>query len=554
MRLRYVPTTLLIALVASACEPRVATRGAGDRAPGWCPDGSKPMFDVPADLPPAGYDTEIHLRASLGCNAARGGRFEWRVAEGGLRVFRVDEDHLGVVARTEPLAIAAPPWGIVPRSPRTRGAATIEVTWTGRDGTTLRRSVRVSAIARATGIPSIARGQEVLLGGRGWTLLLASPKEATAVLAPAGPDLFRFRSDGIGEFVLRDGAGRVLSIRSGTHERVPLDCGRSECHSRAAEDVQTSPMTHVLHNGLEGEYGADYSPSCALSCHAVGEPGLPDDGFAAVQSALGFAFPTPHAGAWAELPRALRRLGGVGCTSCHGPAAIPEPTARFAVLRADVCATCHDAPPRYAHVANWRESLMARADADPEAARTPACQRCHTTAGFLRTLSSAQREDAPANVGPVGIACAACHAPHAAAHTGSLLREVSVPAEFGALEARSRICVPCHLGGAATVWAGTAEAPSPHASLGCVACHMPEHKEDALGTSHRFRVDPAVCRTCHAAGDPKFAPRTEPRPEGRPPHASPTARATVEDRAAFVHNANFARRFRCSGWQCILRP
>ena len=34
------------------------------------------------------------------------------------------------------------------------------------------------------------------------------------------------------------------------------------------------------------------------------------------------------------------------------PGALPE--ARWSILRADVCAYCHDAPPRYGHVEGWR--------------------------------------------------------------------------------------------------------------------------------------------------------------------------------------------------------
>ena len=39
-------------------------------------------------------------------------------------------------------------------------------------------------------------------------------------------------------------------------------------------------------------------------------------------------------GSWDDLPRSLRRAGGVGCLSCHGPGAIPEESSRWAILRA----------------------------------------------------------------------------------------------------------------------------------------------------------------------------------------------------------------------------
>ena len=118
------------------------------------------------------------------------------------------------------------------------------------------------------------------------------------------------------------------------------------------------------------------------------------------------------------MPRPLRRLGGVGCLACHGPGALPEASARWRILRADVCATCHDAPPRYGHVAAWRETAMARADCDARAAREPACARCHTTWGFLASAGARAAEVGavdrrpPADVGTLGIACAACHSVH----------------------------------------------------------------------------------------------------------------------------------------------
>jgi hypothetical protein len=54
----------------------------------------------------------------------------------------------------------------------------------------------------------------------------------------------------------------------------------------------------------------------------------------------------------------------------------------WSILRADVCAVCHDAPPRYPKVAAWRASKMARADATP-GTRAEGCRDCHTTWGFL---------------------------------------------------------------------------------------------------------------------------------------------------------------------------
>ena len=121
----------------------------------------------------------------------------------------------------------------------------------------------------------------------------------------------------------------------------------------------------------------------------------------------------------------------------------------------------------------------------------------------------------------------------------------------------------------------------PHATLGCVSCHMAKGQEEAgRGASHRMVAPPTACQPCHA--DP---PREKNAADGRsiaarasdlwralaarggdakpgetsprPPHArlpregvaldprlAPAARSVaivIEDPAAYVHNAPFAR-------------
>ena len=127
-------------------------------------------------------------------------------------------------------------------------------------------------------------------------------------------------------------------------------------------------MTSAFEADLGGRHPLT-SPECAVACHTTGEPGTNDGGFSHVfESSVSPRFRTISA----ELPRALRRLGGVGCLACHGPARVPPDSARWAVLRSDVCATCHDAPPRYGHVAAFATTtwlapiaIRARASAPP---------------------------------------------------------------------------------------------------------------------------------------------------------------------------------------------
>lgn len=451
------------------------------------------------DLTQVGFDAPFTVTLTPGCREALASKVEWSQTAGEPVELRVEQNGFVVRGRTRPLA-APVPWGIVPLSPRTRG----EVELTARSGShTLR--VRVSAAARASGLPSLALSQRVLLGGSGWRVRERA-KDGKAEIQPAG-GLHSFQPDARGRWVLEDGDKRELSLVVGTHSDTLLDCGRSDCHARAAAGVQGSRMTHVFERGLRGQL-MRYDAGCALPCHTAGEPGLPDGGFTQVMGELG------HSGtfeikpeAWNELPRALRRLGGVTCTACHGPGAIPEPAARWAVLRTDVCATCHDAPPRYGHVAAWSATRMAQADRDQRARREPACRGCHTTAGFLDRIG-ARKDTGPTTPDlELGIGCAACHAPHAEQQDRALLR-VLPALKLPDRAKPSRICVECHSGpdASAATLLYEHDSPGAHADVprGCIGCHSGEPASpEARGKNHSFRSNPARCtQGCHAEGVP----------------------------------------------------
>jgi hypothetical protein len=245
----------------------------------------------------------------------------------------------------------------------------------------------------------------------------------------------------------------------------------------------------------------------------------------------------------------LRRLGGAGCLSCHGPGAVPDPRASWTTLRSDVCAICHDAPPVYRHVAAWRSSASSRADRDPDAASKRACVRCHTTWGFLlaekpkasKPESAASNDHLtfmaslrpPEQAGPIGIACAACHDSHPTVDASgktphALLRKVARPALLPPLPAenarRSEICLPCHtpdltrtaapFASAAALWLGRGgldpatgaalEGPAPLAALdgGCLHCHKGEGLPSTVGGNHTFAARWQDCVECPKE-DPK---------------------------------------------------
>jgi hypothetical protein len=360
-------------------------------------------------------------------------------------------------------------------------------------------------------------------------------------------------------------------------------------------------MTQVLASDLGGCHSLT-DPTCASACHTTGEPGTEDGGFSHVASELELpALPADYD----ELPRALRRLGGVGCLACHGPTKIPEPSQRFALMKSDVCAVCHDAPPRYGHVQALASSRMGHADFSARVRTEAACARCHTAWGAVG------RPAPPNDVAPFGLTCATCHAVHphgthappparaavAPANTpshGGLLRDFPLPPTLphppASFQGVSRVCISCHApssttlrpeASAAAMVAGqgglepetgaplAGAAPHAAAPKGCLGCHDSGPEALVLGKSHGFRASPESCARCHdspPSRDPSIAERArqllvllDPQHSagdvGTPWHATyqlllPTPQRTralrnvllvLEDPAADVHAPGYAR-------------
>lgn len=571
------------------------------RAPGACPlavevsgnetlrEKLSPLFDIPTPGVELGFDAQFEIRAKPNCPEATFGEIEWRQTRGApLRQLRIEDGGRLFAARTarfEDLASSGGlPWGIVPLSPRTRGEAELEARYARHV-----RTIRIAAAARSRGLPNVATGTRLYLSSADFHVV-SRPSQAAANVEHAST-LSWLRPDASGTWVLSDSAGRSLRLVSRRYDETPLDCTRSDCHRAIDASSRGNPMTSILQRGMDSRLGSDY-PACAGGCHALGEPGLDDGGFFAVAGMLGYGAAELHRTDWHELPPSLRRLGGVGCLACHGPGAIPEESARSGILRADVCATCHDAPPEYGHVTAWRTTRMSRADADPRVSDDTACARCHTTWGFL---GSPERRP-PRDIGPVGIACAACHAVHpdsreSASSAGrceeSLARKPAVPTalvgSFSSKADRSRVCLACHTaspgeatpsGTAANLWLGRGgldpatgvalDGPAPLADLegGCIGCHHTGPTEVARGATHAFRAER------NGPGDPKIAERARSIwarlqkshvavAAGREPsHATgskidtstPLGRASwdvalvLEDRAADAHNPAYGKR------------
>jgi hypothetical protein len=489
-----------------------------------------PLFDLGPHVRVVGPARRFEIRPKPHCGEAKRARIDFRVAGGApLDDVRLEDGGRTFSARTRGIdrVRLGSEWGIVPVSANERGVTEIVARIRSVDGWSFERRFEVAALTRASGLPSVALGHGVLLSGSGFRLA-KKPEGSRAELRLLG-DLAELVPDVRGDFALADARGRELVIQGARYDEMPLDCGRSDCHSAIAASVRDSPMTHALSDGPEREHLRN---QCAVTCHATGEPGTGDGGFSHVQEELGLVELPAN---WTDLPRALRRVGGVGCLACHGPTAIPPESARWAVLSSDVCAVCHDAPPRYRHVAAFNTTKMARADRN-ELTREPGCARCHTAWGWL---GEPERRP-PAHVGALGIGCVACHDVHPrpdarAGEPGqkhTLLREIDVsavlPGAPTSATGRSRVCISCHSPGAepfpaasaAAVWAGRGGLdpetgdplawPAPHAKneTGCLHCHAePREGFDpryirALGVSgrggsHAFRATLATCVACH---------------------------------------------------------
>jgi hypothetical protein len=555
-----------------------------------------PWLSFGEPTPELGFGAPFHVVARPGCAAASKTAIEWTQSAGqplaDLRVGRDGHELSATLPSLESVLPRRPAWGIVPVSQRTRGEVELRATWS-QDGQTHSRVVRVAAAARSRGLPNVAVNTRLYVAGDGFHVVSA-PEGSRAGVGDAG-GLSTFTPDRSGVFTLADARGTVLRLFAGRYEETPLDCGRSDCHAAIAHSSRSNPMTTILQRGLDGPFPGDY-PTCALACHAVGEPGIDDGGFSAVAARLHLSPADMRRSGFHDLPPPLRRLGGVGCLACHGPGTVAEPGGRDALLRADVCATCHDAPPRYGHVVAWQSSRMARSDTDPRTREAP-CARCHTTWGFLGEDARKPEDGAP----PAGITCAACHAVHptrAAAESvigatcaAALRRETPRPALLeGALAPsadRSAACLSCHApdpgdgepaASAAVLWAGrggvdpaTGAAlvgPAPHGAVagGCIGCHRSGPEGLGRGAEHGFAAGAGACEPCHAEEkDPRIrsralslwagAMKSTTGVAGSPLHASarrldratPRGRSlwnvalVLEDPAADRHNAAYAR-------------
>ncbi|HVY30119.1 MAG TPA: cytochrome c3 family protein [Polyangiaceae bacterium] len=480
----------------------------------------EPLFELGPSERVVGIDRFFSLEANARCTEANESKssFAWT---GGAALGTVVHSGERQFSARSGAALPESPrgTGIVPVSARQQRALRSEITFTATlpDGHRYQRVLGVSTVARASGLPDVGVDHPVLLSGSAWQLA-GKPAESKSELRSLGPHLSEMRPDVPGGYRLIGDNGRELLVHSGRYDQTPLDCGRGDCHGELAWQAAQSPMAQVLASDLGGCHSLD-NPDCASACHATGEPGTKDGGFSHVQRALQLSVLPAE---YEQLPHSLQRLGGVSCLACHGPNKIPAPDQRLAMLRSEVCAVCHDAPPRYGHVMALAASRMGHADSAPMT-RSPSCARCHTAWGALG-------RKAPASVESAGITCVTCHdvhphgagreaTPHAAE---SLLRQLALPETLpqppASFRGVSRVCIGCHApssdslrpeASAAALVAGQGgfepqsgaplalEGPHARPARGCLTCHDSGPSDLQLGKSHGFRATDESCAKCH---------------------------------------------------------
>jgi hypothetical protein len=485
----------------------------------------EPLYEIVGDRDEVGFGEPFELSIESDCEAMEGARYEWRNDGAPLDTLTIDGARVRGWMPSLPPAFrgGARAPGVIALSPRTRGTLTLVAKITMPDGSSREEQVSLHAAARATGMPSVPTNVRVYLAGEDLATVRGPPQTEAPVLEAVGEGLFEFVAYDSGRYLIaREDGEHALSLFAGSYAATPLDCGRAECHVAETARAASSPMTTVLSRLIEDE---EYTPGCAMGCHTLGEPGAEDGGFVHVARALGELAPARgYQGAYDALPRELRRLSGVGCAGCHGPGAIPEPGARTRILRTDVCATCHDAPPRYGHVVAYLSNRMSRAGRADGLDADRRCASCHTTDGFLYGITDA--EGAPREVTMEGLGCAACHAPHDEDPGPALLRTRPLPPILDGVETTlaehpSRICTGCHAPtegfdlptasatallvgrGGFDAEGGPLDAPAPHVSLGggCLACHGSADANVERGGGHSFAVSPEVCAGCHEGRD-----------------------------------------------------
>jgi predicted CXXCH cytochrome family protein len=488
----------------------------------WAPDPGPDRRDV-------GFGVTVNLAARTG-GLPGGARFRWEQV-GGPDVTEsmrgADSPNLAFVTRTlEQLGVLEDRPHVVAFSPYTAGEYRFRLS-VEAGGQVRRREVLVTSTARHGGVSGIPLGVPTWLsvpakGPYAWRVVTA-PRGSRATMEPAGARAARLLPDVIGQYIVEETGAQVqFNLYAGRWADVPKDCARTSCHPTQGTGFPRTRHATVMTRGLKGELrgrGA-YRREC-LRCHATGWDDTVDNGgFDDEARRVGWALPTTPNPRPKALPGPLRGLANITCLSCHGPGKLNYSSlalGRSVAWGIGQCAVCHDAPPEYNHVAEWRRSPMnVRVDRGPGPATTPGCAACHSAHGFISSLRG-EPKAAPGVLRAEPVTCPACHDPHQAKHPAQLrLAAADLCGRCHRADGRGGLApspFPAPHAPQAEVLAGTgakalAGAPlptgGPHARVpgGCVRCHAA--RQAAAGPlrvgGHTFRARDGDAENLAACG------------------------------------------------------
>jgi hypothetical protein len=447
-----------LALVAlDACSRGEGERPAAVSAP--------PLITIRGRRENVGFDATVKLEVTLsGPAASQRWRFRWSQLFGPRpRAWNAQGASVELLTPPPPpreRVLAARAHGVVALSAAEAGRIVLQVE--AEEETTGRRAAQVVEVLPAypsAGWPRAALQVPFYLAGptrpernAGWSA------PGSVEIVPTRVDYLALARLSANEWVtLRAPDGGELKLRGGVWLG-DRDCGRFDCHPVEHRGWQRTAHASVLERGLsgaltrvEGGRPEPYQEHC-LACHSVGHQpgvGVQNDGFDDRAREQRWFFPrrlTPRA--WRELPAPLKERANVQCESCHGPGWF------YVSYGDDVCAQCHDLPPRYPLVAQARTNRMREAQRSLERQRLDregaACRGCHLGSEALRSFrghASGSKPGSELATAAVGVTCAVCHDPHEKDCRRQLrvCGEVEIPGRtFDA--GQGALCIACHSG------------------------------------------------------------------------------------------------------------
>jgi hypothetical protein len=452
-----------------------------------------------------GFDAPVTLRAALRCPLPGPPAFRWDQLAGPSLADRAQGWNAAQLRlRTHPLGARTARPDVLALSPREAGQYVLRATASG-GGRVVRAEAEVTAASVLSGLLSVSVDTAVYAdSGRdrpaGTWRLVARPPDSSAAIQPVstadgGGGVARVRLDRTGLYELfEERSGTRLVFEAGPWDTVPRDCDRPECHPSEQAGWEKTRHARALAERLERATAEPFGARC-LPCHTVGyDPGAQAAGFDDAAEELAVHVRDGWPGGAAALPRDLQRLADVWCIACHGPGRLPEHGNRPMIVRAGVCAPCHDAPPKYAEFDQWRGTRMARPVADAERLGER-CAGCHTAQGAVTRLRGRIVRGVEASLAEP-ITCAVCHVAHTA--EPKLLRRTGTAALVSGVlfeAGKAAVCLGCHQAqvradAAAEEGRRLPEAPQADVLFGA----------GAFGARGQpYRVTPNLCVDCHMA-------------------------------------------------------